>query len=56
MYIYIYIYKAGDTWADDVDVAHDDGRINAGPVVFFLSYIFINNWNFVQVSVAGSHI
>jgi hypothetical protein len=43
---------AGETWIDSLPMFNEDGGMNTIGFLFILSFVVINNWTLLQVSVA----
>jgi hypothetical protein len=48
----VYIYSAGETWIDGVDITDEHGNINWALGAYVMSFTIVVNWTLLQVSVA----
>jgi len=48
----MFLITAGEAWLPDLPAFSESGQMNAGVVVFCVSFIVIVNWTLLQVSVA----
>jgi len=48
----VYIYSAGETWIDGIDITDEHGNVNWALGAYVMSFTIIVNWTLLQVSVA----